>query len=75
MGKQMRKTIEVSEDAHKWLLENRGAGNVKELVDELIQTKKRASNENMKTAEVDSHGKASISRTVAGKIIEWRMKE
>ena len=75
MGKQMRKTIEVSEDAHKWLLENRGAGNVKELVDELIKAKKRASSENMKVAEVDSHGKASISRTVAGKTIEWRVKE
>jgi glycosylphosphatidylinositol transamidase (GPIT) subunit GPI8 len=28
-----------------------------------------------KTAKVDSYGKASISRTLAGKNIEWRVKQ
>jgi hypothetical protein len=32
-----RKTIEVSESAHKWLMDNRGAGSVKVLVDKLIE--------------------------------------
>ncbi|KAB2942418.1 MAG: hypothetical protein OIN84_20555 [Candidatus Methanoperedens sp.] len=30
---------------------------------------------NMKTAIVDNHGKASISRTLAGKTIEYRVKQ
>lgn len=33
----MRKIIEVSPDAHKWLMENRGAGSVKRLVDKIIE--------------------------------------
>ncbi len=42
------------------------------------QTKNQTSNTNQtefKEATVDKYGKASISRTLAGKIIEWRVKE
>lgn len=31
--------------------------------------------EEMKTAVVDSHGKASISRTLKGQVIEYRLKK
>lgn len=38
----MRKVIEVSPEAHIWLMENRGAGSVKSLVDKIIEAYKKA---------------------------------
>ncbi len=45
------------------------------IVKRLIKNQKPATTEDMKTATVDKYGKASISRTLAGRIIEWRVKE
>ncbi len=41
----------------------------------LIKNQKQSPSEDMKTANVDKYGKASISRTLAGRTIEWRVKE
>lgn len=38
----MRKIIEVSPDAHKWLKDNRGAGSIKAFVDKVIEAYKAA---------------------------------
>ncbi len=41
----------------------------------LVESNKQASVEGMKTAIVDKYGKAMISRTLAGRHIEYRIKE
>lgn len=46
-----------------------------EVLKKVIEDAKLAREMNMKTAIVDNHGKASISRTLAGKTIEYRVKQ
>lgn len=45
-----------------------------DIIKRLIEKSKLVSSEGFRTANVDSHGKASISRTVANRTIEWRVK-
>lgn len=66
-------TIEVSKDIRDWLAslgsKNESNDTILKRVREVYKTKK------LDEAVVDQWGKASISRTLAGKTIEYRVKQ
>ena len=69
-------TIELDVDVKKALANMGKTGqSYNEVLKEVIEDAKRARGMEMKTATVDAHGKASISRTLAGKTIEYRVKQ
>ena len=68
-------TIQIDKDV-KDILDTMGSRkeSLNDIVKRLIEKSKQVSNDSFKIAVVDSHGKATISRTLAGKTIEWREK-
>ena len=69
-------TIQIDKEL-KNILEGMGSKNesYNKIIERLIDKSKLASDVNLRTATVDKYGKASISRTLAGKTIEWRAKQ
>lgn len=66
-------TIQIDKDV-KNILDSMGFRNesMNDIIKRLIE---KRNTETMNTAIVDKYGKASISRTLVGKTIEWRVKE
>lgn len=69
-------TIQIDKEL-KNILDGMGSKNesYNKIIERLIDKSKLASDVNLRTATVDKYGKASISRTLAGKTIEWRAKQ
>lgn len=69
-------TIQIDKDI-KNILDSMGSKNesYNDIIKRLIEKGKSANTEDFKTAKVGSSGTASISRTLAGCTIEYRVKK
>lgn len=69
-------TIQIDRDV-KQILDRMGVRgeSMNDIIKRLIDISNNSNTVDLKTATVDSHGKASISRTLAGKTIEYRVKQ